>query len=283
VLLAPFACVAFTACSTTGGVEQEVSRLRQEMRALRAELAEESQAREALETRVTLLTSGRRSATASPSPRASDAQSTAHSSSSEPTLPDLPVVKLPGEAHMRDGLGAVDDGGAPVMIRLGAGGGEERLSVDHSVLQKPDPVLGAAQGSNTSSEKSRGALSMNEHYALALSKLRQENNPRAARELLLDFLERYASSHLSSNAAYWLGECSFAEKNYARAAGEFERVLTGHPDSAKVPDAMLRLALSWKRLGKQTNADEVARRLVSEHPDSEAAKQVPDQIGPLRG
>lgn len=272
-------------CAGSGQVERELSNLRQEMRALRAELAEESQARERLESRVTLLTADRRG----PSGASSAAAAIGHhadraaASETEPTLPELPVVKLPAEQRGHDGLGAVDDGGAPVMIRLGPGGGDERLPVDHAVLAKPDPVLGTSRVRESEASSPPSGKTMNEHYARALSKLRQENDPKGARRLLTDFIERYPKSDLGSNAAFWLGECSLVEKNYARAAQEFERLLTDHPQSAKIPDALLRLALSLKKLGKQREADEVARRLMNEHPDSEAAKQVPDQIGSLRG
>lgn len=273
------------ACSSTGQVEHELSRLRQEVRALRAQLSEEAQARESLESRVTLLTADRRRAAPAPElgePGASAparARTAASVDRGEPALPDLPVVKLPPDLRGEPGLGALDDGGAPVMIRMGPGDGEGRLSVDHAVLERPDPVLGSKPGAAAPSAK----LGMNEHYAQALSKLRQENDPGAARVLLAAFLEKYPNSHLRPNAAYWLGECSYLEKDYPRAVREFERVLDAHPGSSKVPDAMLRLALSWKKLGKQARADEVARRLVAEHPESEAAKQVPNQIGSLRG
>lgn len=277
-----------TGCGSTGQIERELSRMRQEMRALRAELAEESKAREALESRVTLLTVDRRgpsSGARGPSD-ASAAKLSGRSSSldeREPSLPALPVVKLPGDAHGQDRLGAADDGGAPVMIRLGPSSGEERLTVDHAVLDKPDPVLGTSTTRSASEPKVSPSGGMNEHYARALSKLRQEKDPKGARGLLTDFVARYPSSDLASNAAFWLGECSLVEKDFARAAREFEQLLTDHPRSAKIPDALLRLALSLKKLGKQREADEVARRLISEHPESEAAKQVPDQIGSLRG
>lgn len=276
--------LGLAACSSTGRMEQELSRLRQDMRALRAQLAEESKARESLESKVTLLTADRRRggeglAAGEPEPQRVHRPA----ARGEPTLPDLPVVKLPADLRGEPGLGALDDGGAPVMIRMGPGDAEGRLSVDHAVLSKPDPVLGVKARADSGEPTRSPPQSMNEHYARALSMLRQENDPRAARALLADFLVKYPNSHLRPNAAYWLGECSYLEKDYERAVREFEGVLDAHPDSAKVPDAMLRLALSWKRLGKSERAGQIARRLVAEHPESDAAKQVPNQIGSLRG
>lgn len=286
-LCLPLFGLGLIACSSTAQIEHELSRLRQEMRTLRVQLQDETKARESLENRVTLLTTDRRRpselARSGPEPSARGGAGRSVSAQMEPALPDLPVVKLPPDMGGEAGLGAPDDGGAPVMIRLGPGDGDGRLSVDHSVLDKPDPVLGSASIRAEPKSKPNSKVSMNEHYALALSKLRQENDPSRARGLLLEFVEKYPGSQLLPNAVFWLGECSYVEKNYSRAVREFQGLLTEHPRSAKVPDAMLRLAVSFKKLGKQREADEVARRLLSEHPESEAAKQVPDQVGSLRG
>ena len=105
----------------------------------------------------------------------------------------------------------------------------------------------------------RGAL-----YNLARQRLDQGQTTKA-RELFQDFLTRYPKDELAANAQYWLGETFYAEKKWNDAIVEFQRVLKEHKGSDKVPDALLKIGMSFQAQGDCQNAllffDEVAQAL----------------------
>jgi tol-pal system protein YbgF len=85
------------------------------------------------------------------------------------------------------------------------------------------------------------------------------------------FLVRYPDHPHADNAMYWRGECFLQRGETQRAISEFEGLLARFPAGNKVPDALYKLSLGRRRLGDTAGADEAARRLLEEHPDSEPA------------
>jgi len=85
------------------------------------------------------------------------------------------------------------------------------------------------------------------------------------------FVRRYPSSHLTSNAQYWLGEAFYSQKNYSRAAIEFKKTLVRYPSSLKTPDAMLKLAFCKIKLNFFTEGKKVLRNVIDKYPLSVAA------------
>jgi TolA-binding protein len=234
-----------TGCATNNGaIEEELSRLRREVRALNQKIAEDDLKLERLEGRVTLLALGQ-SGEVAPAPK------TEPTPKVEPKIQQLtgperalPVVKL-SSAGEEDGAidqGAVDDGSPPIVIKLSGDETGDDLPVDHGVLAKPDPVLGAP-------EKPASAAEIKAAYEIALAKLRIDQDPAAARALLARFSKRYPKSEYADNVAYWLAECDFAEGRYEAAVKSFQKMIDAHPRSAKVPDAKARQAEAAKKAG----------------------------------
>src|SRR5437016_1855616 len=106
---------------------------------------------------------------------------------------------------------------------------------------------------------------------------RDQGQTTKARELFQDFLTRYPKDELAANAQYWLGETFYAEKKWNDAIVEFQRVLKEHKGSDKVPDALLKIGMSFQAQGDCQNAllffDEVAQA----HKTAPAAKTAHDR------
>ncbi|HYN54041.1 MAG TPA: YbgF trimerization domain-containing protein [Methylotenera sp.] len=68
------------------------------------------------------------------------------------------------------------------------------------------------------------------------------------------FLKDYPNSTLAPEAKYGLGYSQFALKNYKSAIATQQKIIDLHPDSPKVPDAMLNMANSQIQLGQVSNA-----------------------------
>lgn len=115
--------------------------------------------------------------------------------------------------------------------------------------------------------------SASELYDRALKKIREEQQFAAGRELMETFLKRYPNDPLAVNAAYWIGETYYAEKNYEKAILQFEDIIQKQGDHPKVASAMLKEALAFEATGDMTNGKLLLRRVIERFPlSAEAAK-----------
>lgn len=101
-----------------------------------------------------------------------------------------------------------------------------------------------------------GALpngSPQQQYDYAFGLLRDANYP-AAERALRDFVHRYPTNRLSSNAQYWLGETYFVRRDYQAAAAAFAEGYQRYPKGAKAADDLLKLGSSLAMLNRKADA-----------------------------
>ena len=91
------------------------------------------------------------------------------------------------------------------------------------------------------------------------------------------FVVRWPDHPYLANALYWRGACYYALGQFGAAEGQLEGLLAAHPESPKVPDALLELGLTEKKLGSEAKAKAAFARLKKEFPKSEAAKKIPPE------
>ncbi|MFO0727006.1 MAG: tol-pal system protein YbgF [Myxococcota bacterium] len=263
------ASLAAAGCATTPSSDEELSRLRRELRQVTSELAQTKQEVQRIDGQLQLLASAARA-----SDRTAE-RATVDPLRAEPRpagLPSLPVVRLDaakkpknsGKRGDGDG-GSTDDGEPPILIKLGpdSGGGPEKLSVDRAVLEKPDPVLSA---------KKAEKKDMNSDYAHALETLRDKKQAEEAIQLFASFLERYPKSALADNARYWMASARLDAGQSEQGILELTKLVAERPASGKAADALLRIGETWQKLGKKSEANDVFARLIRDYPTSEAAK-----------
>ena len=118
-------------------------------------------------------------------------------------------------------------------------------------------------------------------YSLALKKLDGGDAPRA-RELLNEFLAKFKGDPLAPNAQYWLGETWYAEKKYNDAIVEFQKVLKEFKGSEKVPDALLKIGLSFQSQGDCEKALLFLDEVVQSHKAAPAAKAAKEHAAECR-
>jgi tol-pal system protein YbgF len=85
------------------------------------------------------------------------------------------------------------------------------------------------------------------------------------------FVTAHPRHDLADNAQYWLGECFYDRKDYSNALREFRRVVEAFPTGNKVPDALLKLGLSYLALGSARPGRESLSELVQRFPRHPAA------------
>ncbi len=107
-------------------------------------------------------------------------------------------------------------------------------------------------------------------YDRALSILRNGDYRRAA-ELMSAFLDRYPDSVYADNARYWLGEAYYGQRNYGKAVSEFLELIRLHPDSTKLPDALLKAGFAYHELRDTDRARTYLERLIEDYSGSTSA------------
>ncbi len=75
-----------------------------------------------------------------------------------------------------------------------------------------------------------------------------------AEDSLREFLKKYPSDRLVSDAHYWMGESLFQRQRYRDAAESFLTVSTKFEASGRAPEALLRLGQSLAALGEREAA-----------------------------
>jgi len=118
----------------------------------------------------------------------------------------------------------------------------------------------------------RAATAYDEALAMARSGRCAE-----AVESFAGFLVRWPAHPHADNAMYWRAECFLRAGDAARGVRELQGLLERFPVGNKVPDALFTLRSALLRAGDAPGAEQAGRRLLTEHPDSEAARRLRDE------
>ena len=155
-----------------------------------------------------------------------------------------------------------------------------RTNTSATRVPHPDVVLGerlpSAKGAPTpapapaAASKTASATAPMEIYKEGMQAYRQ-NQFATAIDHFNAFLAANPPYEYIDNALYWLGECHYGQELYAEAAAYFHRIVQDYPDANKVPDALLKVALTYQRLNKSDSAQDVLHYLIEAFPNSEAA------------
>lgn len=92
-------------------------------------------------------------------------------------------------------------------------------------------------------------------YDSAYELLQRRDFP-AAQRAFTAFLERYPDDALAVSARFWLGEAAFVNGDYERAADMFLKTYNADPDGDKAGESLLKLGISFRRLGQLRKACE---------------------------
>ena len=85
------------------------------------------------------------------------------------------------------------------------------------------------------------------------------------------YLSAYPGGKLAGDAQYWLGESYYLSRNYDAAKEAFINLGLNHPQSERLPDALLKLGYIYGAEGDADRAREVLQKLVQVYPNTQAA------------
>ncbi|MEP7122602.1 MAG: tetratricopeptide repeat protein [Byssovorax sp.] len=159
--------------------------------------------------------------------------------------PDLAVVRLAPDPD------ADDSDAPPLSVRsVGPGG---------TIVER------SAKG------KSTGGAQDDLDHGLELYKAKSWDK---ALEVFSGFLVKNPDHPSAEIAAYYRGECLLAKGDPRRAAEQFEGVALTYPQGTRAPDALLRAAQAYVKLGERDHADAAKKKLLAAYPGSDAAKKL---------
>lgn len=217
----------------------------------------------------------------------------------DPLVPDLPVHRLGPEAV------AV----APVALPMEE---VEEVVIDQAAFEAR---FGTSGGSSSSAPSRQVATAAPERRALPPVDVGSHRLPTGAgddnrpiapganqspleiyREAVAQFNEAEYATALETlnrfiavgpeedymdNALYWMGECLYGLGRYGEALGYFQRVVSEYPDGNKVPDSLLKEALTYERLSDADRARTVLATLVETYPSTDAAERARQRLRDL--
>jgi len=99
---------------------------------------------------------------------------------------------------------------------------------------------------------------------------------------LNEFIRTDPQDDYMDNAFFWIGECYYGMGQYSEALGYFQRVVSDYPDGNKVPDSLLKIALTYERLENVSSAREVLAVLVETYPTTDAARRASERLRALQ-
>ncbi len=88
----------------------------------------------------------------------------------------------------------------------------------------------------------------------------------AAESFFQQFLDQYPADPLAGSAQYWLGETAFVSGEYKSAAARFLKTFNSYPTNEHAPEALLKLAISLRRLGNNVDACASFTELAQRYP-----------------
>lgn len=115
-----------------------------------------------------------------------------------------------------------------------------------------------------------GDLTPEEIYKLSMMRFNQGDHDRAA-DGFSYIARRFPGREISGRAQFWLGEILYGQKQYARATGEYKRVIMRYPKNQKVADAMVKIGFCELNLGKYEDGKKTLGELIVKYPKSAAA------------
>jgi tol-pal system protein YbgF len=95
------------------------------------------------------------------------------------------------------------------------------------------------------------------------------------------FLTQFPTSPLADNAQYWLAETHYVRGQFDQALPAFRKVLEQYPQSAKLPDALLKVGYCQIELGDRNAARTSLQEVMRQFPDTTAARLASQRLSSL--
>ncbi len=138
-------------------------------------------------------------------------------------------------------------------------------------MDKGEPQKGKVEKEELLPIKKGEATGREEAYSNAY-RIFKNGKYGLAKEEFRKFLKSFPNTEYSDNAQFWIGECDYFEGRYEEAIVEYEGVIQNYPKGNKVPNAFLKQALSFLKLGDKSSAKLLLQRVIKDYPNTTPAR-----------
>jgi tol-pal system protein YbgF len=145
-----------------------------------------------------------------------------------------------------------------------------------AIVAPPDP--GAFGGAAVAA---RPSGSDQQSYQAAFDMISARKYDEAGRAFTT-FLAQYPTSPLADNAQYWLAETHYVRGQYREALPAFRKVIESYPQSAKLPDALLKVGYCQDELGDRAAARTSLQEVMRQFPDTTSARLASQRLDRLQ-
>jgi len=186
---------------------------------------------------------------------------------------------------VNQGIEAVNEQEAP--LRVGqTGQGRPVLAVPNSVQRplaqaNPNSQVTVSQEAEQQADAALGAVATppqavpaqfteDQYYDRGFEFLKQSKYEEAIKVFEQQILQ-HPQGDLADDAHYWIAEALFINRKPTQAKPHLRAIIDRYPQSARLPDAMLKTAYIEQDLGNLIEARILLQEIVSRHPSSNAA------------
>jgi len=187
---------------------------------------------------------------------------------------DANAVPCPGSTG---GASATFTPPPPRTQQQAANGDDGLADTGGTVRGRPPGVLGTLPAGSDSGMAPRPAAGSDDartQFAGAMNLLAKARYDEAAAAFRA-FADAHPRDDLAPQAVYWVADIAYVQKDYANATRGFAEVIKKYPDSARAPDAMLKLGQSLIAAGQKPEGCTALAALPAKYP--KASKAVLDQ------
>lgn len=124
-------------------------------------------------------------------------------------------------------------------------------------------------------------LSEDQYYDRGFGFLKQSEFDKAI-NVFNEQIARYPGGELADDAHYWIAEAMFIDRKPAQARPHLRAIIDRYPQSARLPDAMLKTAYIEQDLGNLIEARILLQEIVARHPSSNAAIAAKNRLENLK-
>jgi tol-pal system protein YbgF len=142
------------------------------------------------------------------------------------------------------------------------------------------PAAGAAAAGSAPVAPPRPTGSDQQNYQAAFDLISARRYEEAGARFET-FLAQFPTSPLADNAQYWLAETHYVRGQYAEALPAFRKVIEQYPQSAKLPDALLKVGYCQIELGDRNAARTSLQEVMRQFPDTTAARLASNRLSAL--
>ncbi len=248
--ISAIACLVLSGCATDVVSRSEHGDLLSSMRALRAENARLEARLEKLESQQ-LVSAARAASQPKSVTSASATAPTKPAPSSLDALPPLAVVKLKPKKEAAPKIDTAVEVAEPAEALT--------LEFQNEAASAPSPIPEQPETTVADAQFERGLNMM------------KTGNSEAGVTQMLQFVADWPRHPKADNALYFAGMAFLADKDFAHATEQFERVVAQYPAGDAVLDSMLKLADCRARLNRPREARATWEKIVSSFPGTAAA------------